>query len=103
MTRRIPFALCVLFTLALIPAAAASGATTPVKLRVLTPQKVLDPGTTYYVPDSVSVKTSPDADCFGPPGGSGASASYEADAPEPPGGPKQSASGLVLTLTESGT
>jgi hypothetical protein len=77
MIRRTPFALGVLIALALIPAPAVFGATTPVKLRVLTPQKVLDPGTTYYVPDSVSVKTSPDADCFGPPGGSGASASYD--------------------------
>jgi hypothetical protein len=76
MIRRIPFALCVLFALALIPAA-ASARTTPVKLRVLTPKKVLDPGTTYYVPDAVTVKTSPDADCFGPPGGSGASTSYD--------------------------
>lgn len=77
MIRRIPFALCVVFALALVSTAAASGATTPVKLRVLTPQKVLDPGTTYYVPDNVSVKTSPDADCFGPPGGSGARVSYD--------------------------
>jgi hypothetical protein len=76
MTKRIPFALCVLIALALIPAA-ASAATTPAKLRVLTPKGVIDPGTTYYVPNQTTVKTSPDADCFGPPGGSGAEASYD--------------------------
>jgi hypothetical protein len=44
---------------------------------VLTPKGVIDPGTTYYVPDDVTVTTTPDADCFGPPGGSGADASYD--------------------------
>jgi hypothetical protein len=76
MTTRISFALCALLALALIPAA-ASAATTPAKLRVLTPQDVIDPGTTYYVPDDVTVSTTPDADCFGPPGGSGADVSYD--------------------------
>ena len=47
------------------------------KLRVLTPARVLDPGTTYIVDDRVTVPTTPDADCFGPPGGSGAEFSYD--------------------------
>ncbi len=76
MTRRTSFALCVVLALALIPASAAFGATTPAKLRVLTPKHVIDPGTTYYVPDDVTVSTTPDANCFGPPGGSGADVSY---------------------------
>ncbi len=76
MTTRIPFALCVLVSLALIPAS-ADAATVPAKLRVLTPDTVLDPGTTYYVPDDITVPTTPKADCFGPPGGSGAEFTYE--------------------------
>ena len=46
-------------------------------LRVLTPDKVLDPGTTYIVDEGVTVPTRADADCFGPPGGSGAEYTYE--------------------------
>lgn len=76
MTRRIPFALCVLLALALLPAS-ASAATVPAKLRVLTPDRVLDPGTTYYVPGDITVPTTPDADCLGPPGGSGAEYTYD--------------------------
>lgn len=76
MTRRLSFALCAALALALLPAA-ANAATTPAKLRVLTPTEVLDPGTTYYVPDDITVPTSPDADCLGPPGGSGAEYTYE--------------------------
>ena len=55
----------------LVPATAGA-ATTTAKLRVLTPTQVLDPGTTYIVDDSVTVPTRPEADCLGPPGGSGA-------------------------------
>ena len=61
--------------LALIPSTAPAAVTA--KLRVLTPDRVLDPGTTYIVADDVTVPTRPDADCFGPPGGSGAEFSYE--------------------------
>jgi len=63
-------------SLLLVPA--ANAATTPAKLRVLTPTEVLDPGTTYYVPDDITVPTTADADCLGPPGGSGAEYTYEA-------------------------
>ena len=76
MSRRISFALGALLALALLPVA-ADAATTPAKLRVLTPQQVLDPGTTYYVPNDISVPTTPEADCFGPPGGSGAEATFD--------------------------
>jgi hypothetical protein len=76
MVRRSLFALCVV-AVALIPAAAADAATVPAKLRVLTPSDVLDPGTTYYVPDDITVPTTPDADCFGAPGGSGAEYPYD--------------------------
>ncbi len=62
--------------LALIPASAGA-ATVPAKLRVLTPDTVLDPGTTYYVPGDITVPTTPQADCFGPPGGSGAEFTYD--------------------------
>jgi hypothetical protein len=44
---------------------------------VLTPDRVMDPGTTYIVDEGVTVPTRADADCFGPPGGSGAEFSYE--------------------------
>jgi hypothetical protein len=54
----------------LIPA--SGSATVTAKLRVLTADRVLDPGTTYIVDEGVTVPTRPDADCFGPPGGSGA-------------------------------
>jgi hypothetical protein len=76
MVRRSLFTLGVV-CLALVPAAAANAATVPAKLRVLTPSDVLDPGTTYYVPDDITVPTTPDADCFGAPGGSGAEYPYE--------------------------
>jgi hypothetical protein len=56
---------------------AAGSATVTAHLRVLTPDRVLDPGTTYIVDDGVTVPTRSDADCFGPPGGSGAAYSYE--------------------------
>ena len=59
----------------LVPAAGA--ATVTAHLRVLTPDKVLDPGTTYIVDDGVTVPTRPDADCFGAPGGSGAEYTYD--------------------------
>ena len=50
---------------------ANAGAVTA-ELRVLTPDAVLDPGTNYVIDDSITVPTRGDADCFGPPGGSGA-------------------------------
>ncbi len=81
MTTRIRFApgalatLCAIAALALIPASAPAAVTT--KLRVLTADRVLDPGTTYIVADDVTVPTRPDADCFGSPGGSGAEFAYE--------------------------
>lgn len=55
---------------------ASAAATTTAKLRVLTPSRVLDPGTTYIVDSSVTVPTRPQADCLGPPGGSGAEYSF---------------------------
>jgi hypothetical protein len=67
--------LCAICVLALIPASAS--ATVTAKLRVLTPDRVLDPGTTYIVDEGVTVPTRPDAQCFGPPGGSGAQFTYE--------------------------
>jgi hypothetical protein len=60
--------------LALVPVAAA---TVPAKLRVLTADRVMDPGTTYLVDEGVTVPTRPSADCFGAPGGSGAEYSYD--------------------------
>ncbi len=81
MTTRIPLApgalvtLVAICALALIPASASAAVTA--KLRVLTPDRVLDPGTTYIVADDVTVPTRPDADCFGPPGGSGTEFGYE--------------------------
>ena len=60
-----------------MPRPQAASATVTAKLRVLTPDQVLDPGTTYIVDDDVTVPTRPDADCFGPPGGTGAEFSYE--------------------------
>lgn len=56
--------------LALLPSAAAARTATA-ELRVLTPTRVLDPGTTYVV-GRESVKTDPNAKCFGGSGGSGA-------------------------------
>jgi len=52
--------------------APAAQASTTAELRVLTPDGVLDPGTNYVIEDPITVSTSPDADCFGQPGGSGA-------------------------------
>lgn len=66
-------ALCAL--LVCVPASAS--ATVTAKLRVLTPTRVLDPGTTYIVDEGVRVPTRADADCFGPPGGTGAEVSYD--------------------------
>ena len=43
----------------------------------MTPDQVLDPGTTYYVDDSITVPTTPEADCLGAPGGSGAEFTYD--------------------------
>lgn len=55
----------------------AASATVTAKLRVLTPDRVMDPGTTYIVDEKISVPTRPDAECFGAPGGSGAQFTYE--------------------------
>ena len=83
MTTRTPLALRASLALSLSIACAAAlpaiapASTTTAKLRVLTPSKVLDPGTTYLVDDRVSVPTTPEADCFGPPGGSGAEFRFE--------------------------
>jgi hypothetical protein len=64
-------ALCALALLAIAPAAAGA-ATAQAELRVLTPTRVLDPGTTYVV-GAESITTDPAADCnFGGAGGSGA-------------------------------
>ncbi len=52
--------------------AGAAQASTTAELRVLTPSGVLDSGTNYVIEDPITVSTSPDADCFGEPGGSGA-------------------------------
>jgi Ca2+-binding RTX toxin-like protein len=83
MTTRTPsarWALAALGAFSLIAAFAipsAATATVTAKLRVLTPDRVLDPGTTYIVDEGVTVPTRPDADCFGAPGGSGAEFTYE--------------------------
>ncbi len=70
------FALILLLPAAALPAAAPA-ATTTAEVRVLTPTEVLDAGTTYIVDSRVTVPTTPDADCFGPPGGSGAQFTYD--------------------------
>jgi hypothetical protein len=75
--RRASLALPLLIALAALVPATASAATTTAELRVLTPTKVLDPGTTYIVDSEVTVPTRPDADCFGPPGGSGQEFTYD--------------------------
>jgi len=70
-----------LATAALLLLAPASGAAVnkkTAKLRVLTPDRVIDPGTTYVVGDS-KVATDPNADCFGGAGGSGATYEYGDD------------------------
>lgn len=56
---------------------ARAAKTVTAHLRVLTPDRVLDPGTSYIVDRKVEVPTRGDADCFGAPGGSGASYSYD--------------------------
>ena len=82
MTTRIPPAclgvalLCAVCALAL-PPAGAGAATVSAELRVLTPDRVLEAGTTYFFDGSVTVPTTPEADCLGPPGGSGAEYSYD--------------------------
>ena len=73
-TRSASALLALLGLLLLVPAASA---TVPAKLRVLTPDRIMDPGTTYIVDEGVTVPTRPDADCFGAPGGSGAEFTYE--------------------------
>ena len=75
MTTRTRSALLAL--LGLLVLAPAASATVTAHLRVLTPDRVLDPGTTYIVDEGVTVPTRADADCFGPPGGSGAEYTYE--------------------------
>ncbi len=81
MTTRTPVALGALAALGAICASllicTAASATVTAKLRVLTPDRVMDPGTTYIVDEGVTVPTRPDADCFGAPGGSGAEFTYE--------------------------
>jgi Domain of unknown function (DUF4430) len=83
MTTRVPQArrawpaLCAVSVLALLLAPSIGSASVTAKLRVLTPDRVMDPGTTYIVDQGVNVPTRPDADCFGPPGGSGTAFTYE--------------------------
>jgi hypothetical protein len=78
--RRARFALAgLLLAVALVPAHAAAKQSVTAKLRVLTPNRVLDPGTTYVVGPQ-RVKTDPQADCLGA-GGTGASV----DIPDPTG------------------
>jgi len=85
MSIRIPFArelglaLVTFLLLSVLSAASASAETVQAKLRVLTPDRVLDPGTTYVV-GKEEVTTDPAADCtFGGAGGSGATYEF----PEP--------------------
>jgi len=75
--RRATLAVLAAVALAIAIPASASAAQTSAELRVLTPTKVLDPGTTYIVDSKVTVPTTPEADCFGPPGGSGAEYTYD--------------------------
>jgi hypothetical protein len=75
--RRAPLAVLLFAAFAALVPSTASAATTTAELRVLTPTKVLDPGTTYIVDSKVTVPTRPDADCFGPPGGSGQEFTYD--------------------------
>jgi hypothetical protein len=82
MTTGIPFARCAfaalfaLSVLSIVPASTAAKAV-QAELRVLTPTQVLDPGTNYVIEQPITVATSPDADCFGPPGGSGAEFTFD--------------------------
>lgn len=86
MTRSGPLARCALAALPALIAIAiapaqASAATVQAELRVLTPNRVLDPGTTYVV-GAESVSTDRRADCnFGGAGGTGATFEF----PEPNG------------------
>jgi hypothetical protein len=65
------------FAVLLVAPVVAGAKTTTAKLRVLTPTKVLDPGTTYVVGPE-KVKTDPNADCnFGGQGGSGQTYPFE--------------------------
>jgi RTX calcium-binding nonapeptide repeat (4 copies) len=75
--RRATLAVLLAIALAAVVPASSGAAQTSAKLRVLTPTKVLDPGTTYIVDGKVTVPTTADADCFGPPGGSGAEYTYD--------------------------
>src|SRR5688500_19018609 len=79
MTTRIRLATGALTALCAIAAflPATGSATVTAHLRVLTADRVLDPGTTYIVDEGVTVPTRTDADCFGPPGGSGTPYTYE--------------------------
>jgi hypothetical protein len=74
-TRTYPALLALVLGLLLTAPAASANVTA--HLRVLTPNKVLDPGTDYIVDQGVTVPTRPDADCFGPPGGSGTEYTYD--------------------------
>ena len=70
--------LCAAAFAVLLAAPAAAGAkTATAQLRVLTPTKVLDPGTTYIVGTEERHRPTRDADCFGAPGGSGAEYTYQ--------------------------
>lgn len=86
MTTCVSLARCALvalgaFGVLAIAPAAASAATVQAELRVLTPTRVLDPGTTYLV-GAESVTTDPGADCnFGGAGGTGSTF----ELPEPNG------------------
>jgi len=77
MTTRKCLAVAALAFCCAVVVSAPASATVTAKLRVLTPTRVLDPGTTYIVDDDVKVPTRADADCFGPPGGTGAEVAYE--------------------------
>ena len=86
MTTGVSLARCALvalgaFGVLAIAPAVTSAATVQAELRVLTPTRVLDPGTTYLV-GAESVTTDPGADCtFGGAGGTGATF----ELPEPNG------------------
>lgn len=74
---RFAFGAALALAVSLTVPALAAAATTTAKLRVLTPGQVLDPGTTYYIDDSITVPTTPEADCLGAPGGSGSEYTYD--------------------------
>ncbi len=86
------YALAVAFvaTALLVPAAAEAGRSAIVDLRVLTPDAVLEEGTSYVV-GKEKVRTDPDADCnFGGTGGTGASYAF----------PRPTALGLLQAASE---